>query len=54
MRSTVLRQLHVNPRLVGTALDSEMIRNALGLRPEIWQMILALLIGVGVGWLILP
>jgi hypothetical protein len=54
IRSTILRQLNINPRLTGTAVDSEMIRNALGLRPEIWQLIVALIVGVAIGWLVIP
>ena len=53
-KSAILRQLSINPRLTGTAVDSELIRSALGLKPEIWQMIVCLIIGVVVGWLILP
>lgn len=47
----VTKHLQINPRLVGKAIDSDIITRALALKPEVWQLLICFLAGGFMGWL---
>jgi hypothetical protein len=48
----VTLQLRADPRLHGKALDNALLKNALSLKSEIWQLVVCLLFGLIVGILV--
>jgi hypothetical protein len=47
-----LVNLFINPALIGNAIDSDIIKNALALKPMVWQIALAGIMGLVLGLLV--
>jgi len=51
-RNDELLNLKTNPDLIGKVLDSRLIQQAFSIKPEVRQIVAALVVGLGIGWFI--
>jgi len=51
-RNQKLLELKTNPDLIGRVIDSRLIQQAFSIKPETRTILVALIIGLGIGWFI--
>ena len=51
-RNKELLNLKTNPDLIGKVIDSRLIQQAFSIKPEMRVILVALIIGLGIGWFI--